>query len=593
MKQSLACRLLALSLLNLFAMRAFSATETELCSTEKVNKDCVLLIERKYPIAGPTIQMRPGATVTVQLSHPMPFETLSLDFQGAQAVSGTDQLQALISGILPSLKAVSTAHYLQPIPKTPPTCEPNEAGQVVQSSCSEAVENDLAKLADQLDNPFPLIKSFIAHSLILDAQLKEITSPIPRPGRGNGEGIVRSKLVTEAFTPDPWGTGYYKWRRLILCELVESECPTPAGSIPTPAFKGLLSDAAALQQKLAPPPSPANAEPGEGSLTFDDLEFKRNVASTRKDIARLSTEKQDKPNATLDEIEKRKLIVEREVQLYAETWPTAISAVQKDLQTYFANIRETPSSDEASTLADPEILGQIYDPRSRIQSASGPKTASLFARQVVFSINAVNQVAILLTSVPTSTQKTAIATVTVLYADPIFEVSTGALFSSLPNRTFSNQTQVSTDSSGNPTTGNIVIKRANIVPVVIPFVAGNVRLFHDFTPWHYRRSAVYFTGAVGFNAYNTTAEYASGLSFSWRSVMISPLAHFGHDVHLTQGEFEGQTWCSTAPASTNPTNPCVGTPPAPSTKTYWTESFAIGISIRVPSVFSASGTSGH
>ena len=63
----------------------------EECSTEKVNRSCTVTIDRSYPVAVPTIQMRPRQKVTVTIVHPLPFEILSLDLQAAQAVAGTDQ----------------------------------------------------------------------------------------------------------------------------------------------------------------------------------------------------------------------------------------------------------------------------------------------------------------------------------------------------------------------------------------------------------------------------------------------------------------------------------------------------------------------
>jgi hypothetical protein len=134
-----------------------------------------------------------------------------------------------------------------------------------------------------------------------------------------------------------------------------------------------------------------------------------------------------------------------------------------------------------------------------------PSTRFL-GRQVTYSVNAVNQIAVLTTAVPTSGQKSSVATITVLYVDPIFEVSTGALLSTMPNRTFANQTLVTGNSGGLQTTGNVVISQSIIRPIVLPYAAANWRIGHDFLMPDKHRGAVYFTTAVAFNAYNTTAE---------------------------------------------------------------------------------------
>ena len=72
------------------ACSADCATAGE-CSTEKVNGDCTLTIDRSYPVAMPTIQMRRGAKMTVVVTNPLGFETLSLDPQsaGGPATSAT------------------------------------------------------------------------------------------------------------------------------------------------------------------------------------------------------------------------------------------------------------------------------------------------------------------------------------------------------------------------------------------------------------------------------------------------------------------------------------------------------------------------
>lgn len=56
------------------------ADDLKQCSTEKINNDdCVVIIDRRYPITLPTIQMRPGKKMIVKVQDPLSFETLSLD----------------------------------------------------------------------------------------------------------------------------------------------------------------------------------------------------------------------------------------------------------------------------------------------------------------------------------------------------------------------------------------------------------------------------------------------------------------------------------------------------------------------------------
>src|ERR1700731_2798160 len=78
-----------------------------LCSTQKVNGDCTINIDRNYPVTLPTIQMRSGKKVTIDVVNPLPFESLTLDPQSIQAVAGTDQIANFFSSVLPSIKGVS------------------------------------------------------------------------------------------------------------------------------------------------------------------------------------------------------------------------------------------------------------------------------------------------------------------------------------------------------------------------------------------------------------------------------------------------------------------------------------------------------
>jgi hypothetical protein len=103
------------------------------------------------------------------------------------------------------------------------------------------------------------------------------------------------------------------------------------------------------------------------------------------------------------------------------------------------------------------------------------------------------------------------------------------------------------------------------------FAAENYRLTRDlgWTKW---RSAIYWTGAVGVNPNTTSADFATGPSISWRTLMFSVLWHLGHDTRATQGIYKGQSLGATFS----------GTVP---TENYWRfDRVAIGISVRVPSL---------
>jgi hypothetical protein len=544
------------------------------CSTQKVNGDCALVFDRLDPISLPTIQMRAEARINVTVVGPLPYETLSLDPTTFQGIAPTDQTQAFFTSLFPSLKGVST-----------PTVTPNArlAPVAGDSGDLQTVKKDLTSLQSSLDNPFPAIQTFITNAQGFYAQLDEAVAPLPRPRDSAGVPKRVSTSPIPHGTPYPWSDSYPNWVSLLLCELSAPECTENVNA----TFNDLMGTGINIQTLLTPPtPAPGAAGPPPSApLQFDTATFNALVAKTTADINLLQP--QDHPgiySAELVKLQAREALLVKAVPAYAAAWLPGVTAINKDLQTYFVNIKQTAS---AAPSKNPLDLGYIDDPR---RLSTKTKTSTKFlGRQVTYSVNAVNQIAVMTTAVPTTAQKTSIVTITVLYADPVFEVSTGALLSTLPSRTFANQTLVTTTPGAMPTTGNIVITQSIIRPTVLPYVAANFRLGHDFLLFQ-RRGAVYLTGAVAFNGYNTTAEYAVGPSLSWRMIMISPLVHLGHDVHLTQGETVGMVWCNSSAAPGTPTA-CVGAPPAPSTKTYWRGAFALGIGIRVPTSFGT--TAGH
>jgi hypothetical protein len=146
-----------------------------------------------------------------------------------------------------------------------------------------------------------------------------------------------------------------------------------------------------------------------------------------------------------------------------------------------------------------------------------------------------------------------------------WEAAAGAFFSSLPVRSFA-VSPVYT--SGVQTDNVVVINKAR--PTVVPFASANFRLISDLS-WTRWRSAIYLTGGVGINPNTTTADFAAGPSISWRGLMVSPLWHYGHSVRLTQGFTVGESLGASFKGSVT-------------TQTYWTSAWAVGISIRVPTI---------
>ena len=198
---------------------------------------------------------------------------------------------------------------------------------------------------------------------------------------------------------------------------------------------------------------------------------------------------------------------------------------------------------------------------------------NMVTRTVTYSLDILNLVSNSQEAAPDPSKKKLLATITLNFAEGPksgssalrWEASAGAFFSSLPIRSFSAAPVF--------TNGVITDKKVSqnlLYPTVVPFAAANYRLTNDLK-WTRWKSNVYLTGAVGINPNTVSADFATGLSLSWRGLMVSALSHFGHDVKLTQGLTVGE---SLGPGFNG----------SLSTSTYWTTNFALGLSVRVPSI---------
>jgi hypothetical protein len=263
-------------------------------------------------------------------------------------------------------------------------------------------------------------------------------------------------------------------------------------------------------------------------------------------------------------------------------------AVANDLLAYSLRIKDVVGSregfEDCSSLIDfaTDEKKQTLKPANCIWITSKPDDDKVYdtmvTRTVTYSLNTLNMVSNSQEAVPDPSKKKLLASVIINFADaPVtksgrfpfsalrWEASAGAFFSTLPVRSFS-VAPVFT----NGAISDKMIAQNILHPTVVPFAGANYRLSNDLG-WTRWKSAIYWTGAIGVNPNTVTADFATGLSISYRALMLSGLAHFGHDVRLTQGLQVGQSLGASFNGSL-------------STQTYWTTSFALGLSIRIPSL---------
>ena len=263
-----------------------------------------------------------------------------------------------------------------------------------------------------------------------------------------------------------------------------------------PAFTNLLGAIGALQGRLpATPPAPAPSDPIFNQTAFDAL-----AKQAKADIARVAD-----PKAAADDAGRLKSIQDQENSLTSQlaALGNTLTNVQKDFLTYYQNVLLATHAVPEPTMEDgglTAMIGTIYDPQSN-QANVPIHYAKFLGRQVVFSVNAVNNLTTAVTSITTATARVSIATVTVLYADPRLEASAGAMVSFVHNRSFVNQTLAD---------GDIAIAQTKTDPEVVPMVALHYRVGDDFDWIGHRRAAWYGTGWVGLNPYSTVPEYGGG-----------------------------------------------------------------------------------
>lgn len=258
-------------------------------------------------------------------------------------------------------------------------------------------------------------------------------------------------------------------------------------------------------------------------------------------------------------------------------------AIYSDLQGYSQRLADLPGQADLAKWGFQNCTSLVkmataVPPPQCLAIKSRADTSGIYhdmvTRSVTYALNTFNLVSNSQEAAPDPSKKKSLATIVVNFAerpsDPLWsalrwEASAGVFFSSLPIRSFSAAPVF--------TNGVITDKKVSqnlLYPTVVPFAAGNLRLTNDLR-WSRWKSNLYWTGAAGVNPNTVSADFATGLSLSWRALMVSALCHFGHDVRLTQGLTVGQ--------SLGP-----GFGGSLSTETYWTKSFALGLSVRVPSL---------
>jgi hypothetical protein len=323
------------------------------CSTEKVNGDCFLNIDRRYPISMPTFQMRKNAHITVYVFHPFAFESLTLDPGSAQAFEGTDQAAGLVNALIPLAKGAIMGTEVQlagprsndfsltlsevdsALEKSPPNDDLALAGQI---------RSELVQLDTLLTQALAPVTSYISETKDIYNQVREIESAVPRPGSLGGAPL-RYPGVNPALTPNPWER-YSEWRLFMIKELNQQGGDTA----------GLLGQLPGPCQTSTPPVGPwlPPARPcklGTTAGTIQDSVTPLAIPGTYaalhaamvSDLAKLPQDRPDpatysKLQVLKNQLEERYQRVVNAITLAPDLLPSLMTKISTDMQSLLTNI---------------------------------------------------------------------------------------------------------------------------------------------------------------------------------------------------------------------------------------------------------------
>jgi hypothetical protein len=166
-----------------------------------------------------------------------------------------------------------------------------------------------------------------------------------------------------------------------------------------------------------------------------------------------------------------------------------------------------------------------------------------------------------ISKVTASSEKKPVTTVSLRWEVSRWEFSTGLLVSSTPNRSFANAAQFE---GGQPVANRFRVTQTKLIPAIVPVGLVHYRLRESGSPY---RKAFLLTGGAGVNPGSASADFAGGVSFGWRNLVISALLHGTRELVLTEGYKVGTVLSS-------------GTPAPPTTRN-WKPGAAIGITYRI------------
>lgn len=492
------------------------------CSYGRTNSDCYLLIDRNDPVSPVTMQLYSGSQVTIILIHPRIYESYTLDpvYPPTQAANSNDVANTLPSGIFQNIQKFGGA-------------EPGSFGfmdfdpTAASDACPPSITIDSAHQGEAC------FKTLEVGALSIYKSLVQCETP-------------------DAITPSQQSSS------ADACSALVSSYAASGGSELANDIQSFISGESNLSGAIA---AYLKGTP--------DLRISARLGMKIKDYDALAQD--------LNAYNKRLI----DLSGNPPTFELLCKKPEQGTDPLNSEIRKDARCSNESRGTYSILLA------TRDNLIYGPSTS----RPASFQLNFLNLVTNAQAATIDPTKKKAVATVNLNFADSKrwvggntfrWEGSAGVFFSAIPDRSFSvsplyYQTSASTTDPANcpaasaknavGTVCDNIVTQKILRPSIVPFTAVHYRISPDakFIPW---KTALYMTGAVGYNVNTTSADFAGGLSLNWRSIMISPLWHFGHDVKLTNGLYVNESLGAGFKGNLT-------------TEDYWRNMFAVGVSLRV------------
>jgi hypothetical protein len=536
--------LLALWIFNAAPMRGQAPPE---CSLVKTNRSCTYTLDRSLPLTPPTLQMYSGQTITIAIKNGYSFERYSLDLSAGSVNPAPDIGSNIFTALQPSLKNVGEIHesfermMLYAVPDV--KCDVTTA---TADSALPATDDDSIKAKRK--SIMGLVSACLAE---LDSEQVDTTlvyHQIQAAIWPDSRSIKPASGVTEIGLPPVAGTGDVLWETAIACELFGKRAFVDGNNDPLKNAAGdpvMDSDGNPIVCKMKLPlRADLYQRIAEESSTISSILAAFKFPAGAPSVGAVA----GAPAVpTIDAGSWAAL------QLLSDS-KTTLDAARTDLSSFGFRI--------VSLIKNPVPVA------TQIGIIPKVKSTSTLIPSVTYNVNVLNLILTPDTTTDSSKKKSVVA-ITAVYGDAKWEVSAGTFFSSLASRSFTADPQFTL---GNPdVVTDKKVKQSILRPTVVPFAAVSRRLSNDWTKPRWRTN-IFWTGAVGVNTNTVSTDFATGPSISYRLLMFSGFWHIGHDTRLTQGVKVGDS----LGAGFNGSLP---------TETYWRfDSFALGISIRVPSL---------